>query len=58
MYQEIWNEFFKSLDKRFSTKNLSKEGRQIIKDIKIMANSVEERIIGDTLEEDFNEQNK
>ena len=56
MYREIWSEFFKSLDKHFSTKNLSKEGRTIIKDIKIIANSVEERIMGESLEDNFKQQ--
>jgi len=58
MYQEIWNEFFKSLNKQFTPENLSKEGRKIIEDIITLANDTEERVSGNMLEENFNEQNK
>jgi len=58
MYQEIWSEFFKSLNKQFAPENLSKEGRKIIEDIITLANDTEERVSGNMLEENFNEQNK
>ena len=58
MYREIWSEFFKSLNKQFTPENLSKEGRKIIEDIITLANDTEERVSGNMLEENFNEQNK